>query len=191
MVQLTTAIRHPGPVTIVTDCAPGFISLTKSDKDLRDLHITIKLKDQLNKNYNAVVDRACQDIEAEIRRLAPEGGKITASTLARAVISANARYRRKEGISAFELHTARSQDTGTNLPLDDSKLFQEQQAARQSVPVSVQPPHIKVGDTVTPVSSQPKHRVRDIYMVTGVESGKVSAQKLLHPLSDTPIKMMG
>ena len=34
IISLTTSIRHPGPITIVTDSAPGFLSLAKSDKDL-------------------------------------------------------------------------------------------------------------------------------------------------------------
>ena len=63
IMNLTTPIRHLGPISVVTDYAPGFISLAKDNKDLKELHIQIVLKDQLNKNYNAVVDRACQDIE--------------------------------------------------------------------------------------------------------------------------------
>ena len=34
IINLTTSVRHPGPITIVTDSAPGFLSLAKSDKDL-------------------------------------------------------------------------------------------------------------------------------------------------------------
>ena len=64
IISLTTPIRHPGPISMVTDCAPGFISIAKDDKDLKDLHISLILKDQLNKNYNAVVNRACQDVES-------------------------------------------------------------------------------------------------------------------------------
>ena len=56
IISLTTAVRHPGPISVVTDCAPGFMSIAKDDKDLRDLHISLILRDQLNKNYNAVVD---------------------------------------------------------------------------------------------------------------------------------------
>ena len=80
IINLTTSVRHPGPITIVTDSAPGLLSLAKSDKDLHDLHISIVIKDHLNKNYNAVVDRACQDLEVEIRKLTPEGGKINPAT---------------------------------------------------------------------------------------------------------------
>ena len=45
-------------------------------------------------------------------------------------------------------------------------------------------------DTITSISPQEKHRNRDIYLVTGRRKDKVSAQRLLHPLSSTPIKFM-
>ena len=89
IINLTTSVRHPGPITVVTDSAPGFISLAKGDKDLRDLHVTLTLKDHLNESYNAVVDQACQDMEQEIRKLAPEGKKISPFLLAKATISVN------------------------------------------------------------------------------------------------------
>ena len=95
IIKLTTSVRHSGPISVVTDWAPGFISLAKDDKDLKELHIDIVLKDQLNKNYNAVIDRACQDVEKEIRKLAPEGKKISECTLARATIAVNTLLRRK------------------------------------------------------------------------------------------------
>ena len=56
LIRLTTPIRHPVLITVVTDCAPGFVSTSKHDKQLKDLLITVQLKDQLNKNYNAVID---------------------------------------------------------------------------------------------------------------------------------------
>ena len=98
LINLTTSLRHPGPITIVTDWAPGFISTSNNDKDLKDLHISLVLKDNLNKNYNAVVDKACQDIEGELRKLSPEGNKINPTILAKATIATNALLRRKQGI---------------------------------------------------------------------------------------------
>ena len=158
LINLTTSIRHPGPITIVTDSAPGLLSLAKSDKDLRDLHITIVIKDHLNKNYNAVVDRACQDMEQEIRKLAPEGKKINPSLLAKATISVNTILRRKQGISAFELHTSRSQDTGSNLILKDEEMYKEQIGVRNRHPPSSPANDIRIGDTVTSISPQEKHK---------------------------------
>ena len=49
---------------------------------------------------------------------------------------------------------------------------------------------IRIGDTVTPIAPQEKHKVRDIYLVTGKDGEKVPAQGILHPLSDNPIKFM-
>ena len=190
LINLTTPIRHPGPITIISDWAPGFISAAKHNKFLSDLHITLSLKDLLNKNFNAVIDRACQDIEGELRKISPEGQKINQSILAKATIATNSLLRRKEGISAFELHTARSQDTGCNLQLDDSKLFSDQLKARSKENKSPHVADIRIGDTVTPYSSQNKHTVRNVYLVTGQEQGKVITQRSLHPLSETPIKFM-
>ena len=190
IIKLTTPVRHPGPISVITDWAPGFISLSKSDKEVKDLHIQVVLKDQLNKNFNAVVDCACQDIEREIRKLAPEGRKISESVLARATIAVNTILRRKEGISAYEMHTARSQDTEGNLYLKDEELYTDQQKVREAKHKESLPTDIKVGDTVTPLSPQEKHKVRDIYLVTGREKDKVLTQRLLHPLSQDPIKFM-
>ena len=82
------------------------MSAAKNDKQLRDFYINLLLKDQLNKNFNVVMDRACQDIETEIRKLTPEGGRIDSATLAKATITTNSILRRKQGISAYELHTS-------------------------------------------------------------------------------------
>ena len=47
-----------------------------------------------------------------------------------------------------------------------------------------------MGDTVTPISPQDKHKTREIYLVTGQEGEKISAQRLLHSLSKDSIKFM-
>ena len=137
-----------------------------------------------------MVDRACQDIERELRKLAPEGGKISESVLARATIAVNTILRHKEGISAYKLHTARSQDTGENLQLKDKDICNNQRKLRKSKEEKSSPPDIAVGDTVTTISSQDKHKAREIYLVTGKGEGKVITQRLLHPLSETPMKFM-
>ena len=123
-------------------------------------------------------------------KFSSEGQKINQSILAKATIATNSLLRRKEGISAFELHTARSQDTGCNLQLDDSKLFSDQLKARSKENKSPHVADIRIGDTVTPYSSQNKHTVQNVYLVTGQEQGKVITQRSLHPLSETPIKFM-
>ena len=46
IISLTTSTRHPGSIMIVTNSAPGFLSLAKSDKDLQDLYVSIMIKDK-------------------------------------------------------------------------------------------------------------------------------------------------
>ena len=65
LITLTTPVRHPGPIVISTDNATGFQSLEKNkDPELAKLLISLKTTDEFNKNYTAVVDKACQEIEA-------------------------------------------------------------------------------------------------------------------------------
>ena len=76
LISLSTPIRHPGPIIISMDNATGFQSLERSkDSELTKLQITLKTADEFNKNFTAVVDKACQEIEAELRKIRPEGGK--------------------------------------------------------------------------------------------------------------------
>ena len=56
------------------------MSAAKNDKQLKDFYINLLLKDQLNKNFNAVVDRSCQDLLTKIRKLTPEADKIDPAT---------------------------------------------------------------------------------------------------------------
>ena len=93
-------------------------------------------------------------------------------------------------MSAYELHTARSQDTGENLILQDKDICEKQINLRQSAKNTSSVPDINIGDTVTNVAPQDKHKAREIYLVTGKNNEKVSTQRLLHPLSQTPLKFM-
>ena len=154
LIVLTSAMRHPGPISITTDCAPGFQSLARGDdQQLAQLKITIVTRDKFNRNFNAVVDHACRELENEIRKLAPEGGPITQAQLTQAIVSLNSVVRRKGKLSAYKIHTARSSTTGTNIRLNDKHLRSEQiqsRRAQQESPVTaVQIP--KPGDTVTNV----------------------------------------
>ena len=71
------------------------MSAAKNDKQLKDFYINLLLKDQLNKNFNVVMDRASQDIETEIRKLTLEGGRIDPTTPAKATSVTISILRRK------------------------------------------------------------------------------------------------
>ena len=111
--------------------------------------------------------------------------------LAHAVLSMNLKLRRTEGVSAYEMQTSRKLDSGQNLHLDDFKLRQSQLSARRHLtPNSTTHPSPKPGDTITNLSPQPKHTARDMYLVTASTPETVTAQKILHPLSDGSTKIM-
>ena len=95
LILLTSNIRHPGPIHVSTDCATGFASLAKGDKQLQELNITISTRDEFNKNYNAVVDHACQELEGEIRKLLLDVGPISQSQLSAATLALNSKLPRK------------------------------------------------------------------------------------------------
>ena len=90
------------------------------------------------------------------------------------------------------MHTARNLETGDNLHLSDKTLREEQLRKRKSTQMA--PPPIKTilpGDTATQVSSQPKHKVSDMYLVTDVHGDKIGVQRILHPLTTSTTKSMG
>ena len=124
-IDLSTPVRHPAPIEISTDNAIRFQSLEKNtDPDLQKLQISVSTTAKFNKNYNAVVDKACQEFKAKLRKIRPEGGKVTATDLAQAMLAMNLKLRRKEGVVAYKMHTARKLDTGQNLQLNDNSLRQ-------------------------------------------------------------------
>ena len=94
-------------------------------------------------------------------------------------------------IPSYEIHTARRLETGQNLVLHDRKLRDSQLAARRHQ-AQTQPSHPtpKPGDTITSLSQQPKHVARDMYLVTAATPSSVTAQKILHPVSNAPTKIM-
>ena len=67
IILLTRNIRHPSPITVSTNSAAGFVLLSKGDKQLKDLNITITTRNKFNKNLNALVDHACQELEGDMR----------------------------------------------------------------------------------------------------------------------------
>ena len=87
------------------------------------------------------------------------------------------------------MHTARDQNNGENLNLQDEKLRLDQIYTRQKQNKSTHSEakaqeQIKVGDTVALITKQDKHKARDVFLVTGTEYNKVQTQKILNPLSN-------
>ena len=186
LISLSTPVRHPDGITIKVDNAKGFESLQKNDKELQSLGINLVLSDVLNKNSNAVVDKACQELEQELRKISPEGKPISQAYLAQAVLQVNRKLRRGGTLTAYEIHTARDAFTGQNLDLDDAKL-RDAQLDRRKVGHPPGVPNqkvIEIGDTVAVLGKQPKHSARDTFLVTAKEDNIIHSQKILRPLGE-------
>ena len=185
-------MRHPNTIYVSPDNSPGFKTLIRNqDQELNKLKISFVKTDEFNKNANAVIDRGCQELEEEIKRLSPEGEKITLAILKLAIMNLNSKLRRRGTISAFEINSSRDQNTGEHLPLSDEKLRSNQLQVRKSHETNI--PKIKpilVGDTVTIKNKTDKHKANDMFVVTGKNDEKVKVQKILHPLKNVPGKIM-
>ena len=190
LIILTSSMRRPSDIYISVDNSPGFKSLlTSSDKELENLKINLVKTDELNKNANAIIDKGCQELEEELKRLKPEGTQIKTATLKLAILNLNSKLRRRGNISAYEINSARDQNTGENMELDDESLRSNQKDKRKDTR-DRKNKVINVGDTVTATNKSDKHKANDIFIVTSKSKEHVSVQKILHPLSPEPAKIM-
>ena len=192
IILLTSTMRRPSGIYVSVDNSPGFKTLlNNTDNELKKLEITFIKTDELNKNSNAVIDKGCQELEDELKRLEPEGRKISLSTLKLAVLNLNSKLRRRGNISAIEINTARDQNTGENLNLDDKELRNNQLEKRKDKQNDLSTgSSVKVGDTVRVKNKTDKHKANEIFLVTSKQSDNVGVQKILHPLTSTPGKIM-
>ena len=191
LVSLSSTMRRPGKICISVDNSPGFKTLlSNTDEDLKKLDIVIVKTDELNKNANAVVDRQCQELEKEIKKLEPEGAKISLSTLKLALLNLNSKLRRKGNISSFEINFARDKNTGENLKIED-KAFRGDQLEKRKDTREIKPADpIHIGDTVKVKKRNDKHKASEIFIVTSKQEDDLELQKLLHPLKTSPPKIM-
>ena len=140
------------------------------------------------------MDKIISDLEVELRKIDPEGKKLSAGALSLAVTTLNSRVRH-HGLSASQIHFSRDHHTGQNLTLRDSNIKQasEVETARTN-PISAKSkapgrtPHVEQqvgqGDTVYLRSEGDKHTARNPLLVTKVaqEQGgrKVTVHKINH-----------
>ena len=115
-------------VSIRVDPAPGFVSLTK-DKLLSSRGIQLEIGRIKNVNKNPIAERAIKELGIELLHISPEGGPVSAVTLAIATSNMNNRIRR-DGLSAQELWTQRDQITGDQLPIVDREIILNQNQSR-------------------------------------------------------------
>ena len=82
ILAVVTPVRHCSRVQVRTDRARALSSLAeRPDHQLQDNGIDVVLGDHANPNKNASVDKSIQELEAELRRLSPEGKPLSVGTL--------------------------------------------------------------------------------------------------------------
>ena len=177
IILLTSPIRMADNITVRVDAATGFQAL-KMHSDITQLGIELQIGDTHNKNSNAVVDKACQELEAEINKLQPAGGAITLATLNQAVLFVNQKIRRSDKLTAVEIHFARDRITKDNIILDDHQIRQSQLRGRNLTQQSAASQQVAPGDTVVVTNNPQKHHNRDFYLVTATKDNAVSMQKI-------------
>ena len=176
IILLTSTLRIAPQITVRVDAATAFQSLAKNS-DLAEIGIHLEIGDVHNKNSNAVVDRACAEIEQELTKLHPQSDPVLPVSLAKAVLVLNRKIRRRGTLTAQEIHFARYHVTHKNLLLDDATIRESQLKTRNLTPTSQQQTQIQPGDTVITVNKPDKHKARDIFIVTDTTPEMVTMQK--------------
>ena len=192
IIELITPIKLNQQVEVRVDNATGFKPLLDNkDPDLNKLNILLTPTDPFNKNGNAVVDKTCQELEAELRKLEPDGRPISNTTLIHATTILNQKLRRNGQVSAFEMQFNRDMNTGTNLNLDYDKLRKEQISNRtkhndrhnEEIQVKKDKtfnPQPHKGDLVSIPIKNDKHVAKDLYIVSDAIEDKVHLKKIIH-----------
>ena len=178
IIQLSANYKHPDGSIINVDNAPGFQSL-KEDAVLKSIGIDINFGRIKNKNQNACVDKGIQELENEIKRMAPRGGEITPGTLAIATSNLNHRIR-SNGLCSKEILFRRDMYTNDGLNFTDdqiqnfkySKRIQNHPSSEKSKSrggLEVEEVKILEGDIVHLKHEGSKHHAREFYLVTSVD----------------------
>lgn len=194
LIRLITPLRHPGRVVVRSDQATGFVKIQKS-RTLQELQIEIELGNSLNKNSNAVVDKAIQELEKEITIICPEEKPINQVVLAQAVTNLNGRLRRDGKISARGILFSRDDKTGNNLHLQDEMIAKDQIETRHknndnyNKHVKIIQSNVTAGDHVMLVNNPAKHRVRETFEIIDDEGDMIQMKKVQRPGDNSMSKL--
>ena len=130
LISLCVALRAVDgpPVTVRVDPAPGFVALSSSEA-LRKVGIALEIGRIHNPNKNPCAEHAIGELRGELKRVCPEGGPLSSSSLAIATSRLNSRLR-NGGLSAFERLLSRDQYDQTALSVSDRELIARQHSSR-------------------------------------------------------------
>ena len=182
---------------IRVDQAPGFKKLDKRKADLEELGIELELGEAKNKNALSLVDRKMQELQAELRKIAPSNNVINIKLLAHATSIVNERVR-SSGFSAKEILFSRDQFSQENLLLEDKQLAQDKMDKREkdntysakskaTVNKPSKPANAKHGQLVFLKRDGDKLSRRELYLVLKVDETEQALHicKLLNTISDS------
>ena len=179
ILNLVTPIRHAAKVEVRTDKAASLQSLAnRPEAQLADNGIVVVLGDHANKNSNCSVDKTIRELEEELKKIEPEGGRLSPGQLSQAVTNMNDRIR-GHGLSASQLHFSRDQHTGKNLALKDNRFKEIREARRDKHQPAQQEKTIAPGQLVYVKGEGDKHQARDPYLVTSAEGKTITGQRVL------------
>ena len=92
-------------------------------------------------------------------------------------------------VGSFNRHIEIHPASIDNLKLDDEKIRSNQILSRKEVK-NIHTDSVEVGDTVVIKNRHDKHKANDIFVVTNKDNEKVNIQKIIHPLTMAPAKLM-
>ena len=185
LISIVTPIRNAPKILIRTDNAPAFKSLVVNPSAiLSENGIMLELGHDANKNSNAIVDKIIQELEYEIKKLAPGGEAISEGRLGHAVTILNSRARTLD-LSASEIHFSRDPVTSTNLHLDDAHIAKLKTDARNQTNAPARTTkltnsQLTKGDIVVVTNEGTKHTARSQHLVTDTHGNKSSLTKIIH-----------
>nr|XP_039271301.1 uncharacterized protein LOC120345813 [Styela clava] len=175
------------PALIRTDSAPAFASMAKNNR-LAKHRLTLELGHSKNINKNPIAEKAVQEVQEELLRLAPDNQPVSHVTLSVALANLNSRLR-KRGLSSREMWTQRDQFTNQQIPMEDRHMIEKQYASRlqnhkpsqkskcrNPIPIS---PMIRVGDLVYLYADRKKTKARDRYLVVSVNGDWCNIKKFI------------
>ena len=188
----------PSLVTVRTDRAPGFKALKNRTAELKELGLDLDLGEAMNKNSNALVDRKMQELETEIKKLAPTHNFLSVKILAKSTSTVNEKIR-NQGLSAKEILFSRDQYSHENLPLEDENIsksvMQERKLnntysakSKAQIEQVASSANARKGQLVFLKDDGSKLKRRDLYLVTAcnIPENTVTICKILNSFGNRP-----
>ena len=193
LAQLVLPFRLGPQAVVRVDRARG-LAKAKSSPLLTKFNINLDLGDAKNKNSCAIVDKAIQELEMELKRLNPNNDKLSDTTLLIATHYLNSKLRpSKNNLSSKEVLLMRDQFSGAQLDISDKQVIERQhkmrmESHRNTARQAIVEETFQPGELVLLKGEGTKHQVRDTYIVCSPgppnRPNTLKIRKMLHILGD-------